>query len=140
LPACSGEAPCLGDFAELDRRAFGADRTALLRSLRRDGFFAAIPGQGGGYGFVRPGAQAAQLGPLIASDPAVARHLVDALLSQMPAGQVYWDLLPDNAAARQLAEALGFSVARRLTRMCLGDKMNSGDVSLVYAAAGFELG
>jgi GNAT superfamily N-acetyltransferase len=140
LPACSGAAPCLSDFSDLDLRAFGADRAALLRSLRRDGFFAAIPGQGGGYGFARPGAEAAQLGPLVAANPAVARRLVADLLRQLPPGRVFWDLLPDHAAARQLAEVLGFSVARRLTRMCLGDKMNSGDTSLVYATAGFELG
>ena len=140
LPACSGAAPCLDDFAELDLRAFGADRSALLRTLRRDGFFAAIPGQGGGYGFARPGFGAAQIGPIVAATPDVARRLVADLLSQLPPGRVFWDLLPDHADARQLAESLGFSVARRLTRMCLGDKTNPGDPSLVYAVAGLELG
>ena len=62
------------------------------------------------------------------------------------ADNVFWDVLADDAPAGlptqagRLAEALGFSVARRLTRMYLGEKMNPGEVGLIYGIAGFEFG
>lgn len=129
-------------IAATDGRAFGADRLRLLRLLAADGPSVVVEegGRLGGYGFARDGHEARFLGPIVATDAAVAEHLATDLLATMPAGNVYWDLLPDNRAARNLAERLGFSAARRLTRMVLGETMNSGEVCRVYGAAGFELG
>jgi predicted N-acetyltransferase YhbS len=129
-------------IAEIDGGAFGADRLRLLRLLATDGP-SAIVEEGGrlrGYGFARGGHEAGFLGPIVATDAASAEQLTVALLAALPAENVYWDILPDNAAAADLAEQFGFSVARRLTRMVLGETMNSGDVCRVYGAAGFELG
>jgi hypothetical protein len=50
------------------------------------------------------------------------------------------DTATDDTPAARLAEDLGFSVARRLTRMYLGEKMNPGEVGLTYGIAGFEFG
>jgi GNAT superfamily N-acetyltransferase len=131
----------LGAMAALDLKAFGANRAGLLKSFLGDGFSAIVTGPGGrACGFARRGRQASYLGPLVAENPLVAQQVASSLLAQLPAGQVYWDVLPDNAAARQLAESCGFTVARRLTRMYLGDTMNPGEVGLVYGVAGFELG
>ena len=127
----------------MDLRAFGADRAALLRLLAADGPGAVVPGQGRAiraWGFARRGSQASYVGPLVAADPEAAEAAARSLLAALPPGEVCWDILPDNAAARRLAEGLGFRVARELTRMYLGEEMNPGEVGRVYGAAGFELG
>lgn len=129
-------------LARLDRAAFGADRTALLRLLASRGP-AALLAEGDtvkAFGFARPGHNAAFVGPIVAGEAESARALALALLAELPRGTVFWDLLPDNAAAFALAESLGFQTARRLMRMYLGERMNPGDVQAVFAAAGFELG
>ncbi|MBI3946139.1 MAG: GNAT family N-acetyltransferase [Armatimonadetes bacterium] len=129
-------------IAARDRTAFGADRMDLLRQLAADGPALALGpvGNPDAYGFARPGFLAPSLGPVVAADEAAARAVIHALGAALPPGPVFWDLLPDNAPARGLAESLGFAVDRRLTRMVLGAETHPGDVSQVYAAAGLELG
>jgi len=130
-------------IARLDEQAFGADRIALLKHLAAEGS-AVVLSEGDrlrACGFVRPGHNAAQLGPLVAEDEASARAVAEALLAaHAPEQQLYWDVLPDNAHADRLAESYGLTVARRLTRMVLGDVNHCGRIELVHAVAGFELG
>ncbi len=138
-PLQSGDWP--GVLA-LDEEAFGADRRRLLELLARDGQ-AAVAAEGGrvrAYGFLRRGHLASQIGPVVAVDAAAAEAVARTLLAGTVGRPVFWDVLPDNADAVRLAESLGLTVARRLTRMVLGDTMNSGAVNRVYGAAGFELG
>jgi ribosomal protein S18 acetylase RimI-like enzyme len=126
----------------LDEEAFGADRRRLLELLARDGQ-AVVAAEGSrvrGYGFVRDGHLAAQIGPVVAADEAAAEAVARALLTGKTGRPLFWDVLPDNAGAARMAESLGLTVVRRLTRMVLGDTMNSGAVDRVYGAAGFELG
>ena len=128
--------------AALDRPAFGADRLRLLRRLAEDGRAVVARGAEGlrGFGFSRPGHDAAFLGPVVAADAEAALAVVETLLADLPEGQVFWDVLADHRAAVGMAESFGLAVDRRLTRMVLGEKMNPGEVGLVYGAAGFELG
>jgi len=142
-PAARGIGP--SDWAaigRLDEVAFGADRLRLLKLLAADGLSAAAGDSGAvrAYGFARPGHEASHLGPVVAADPAAARNVVASLLARLPRAPVIWDVLPNNRDAVALAEGLGLSAGRRLTRMYRGATMNPGDVSCVYAAAGFELG
>jgi len=130
-------------IAKIDRAAFDADRMDLLRLLRREGNVTAIVRAGRevrGYGFARTGFNASFLGPVVATDPGAARSVVETLLARLPEGLVFWDILPDNVASKELAHSLGFEAARLLTRMYLGSRVHPGDVNLVYGAAGFELG
>lgn len=129
-------------IARLDREAFDADRLALLKLLDQEGPALAIEAEGEvqAYGFAREGFNASYVGPVVAADSDAARSLVASLLAQLPEGDVFWDVLPDNAAGETLAESLGFAVARRLTRMYLGDKVHPGRTDRVYGAAGFEVG
>jgi GNAT superfamily N-acetyltransferase len=138
-PIDEGDWPAI---ARLDATAFGADRMALLRRLACDGP-SAVVGDGGvvrAFGFARPGCEAGFLGPVVATDAEAAGGVVRRLMSALPGGRIFCDVLPENLAAAALAESLGLTVSRRLTRMVLGDTMNPGCVGHVWAAAGFELG
>jgi GNAT superfamily N-acetyltransferase len=132
-----GAAP---DF-ELDRRAFGACRKALLASLASEGVASA---GAEGFAMARSGSRAAYFGPCAATSAAAARPLLEWFLSTHPNEPVYWDVLPDNAAAAALAEEYGFVPLRRLVRMSrrlVPDAPPvSHDISLTFAIAGFEFG
>jgi GNAT superfamily N-acetyltransferase len=146
LPAsCEGVRAIAPDdwpmIARMDREAFDADRTRLLKLLHNEGDSAVVVtgGKTRGYGFARRGFRASSIGPVVAADPHAARGLILHLLGKLPEGDVFWDFMPDNTPCRELAESLGFTVARNLTRMYLG-AMNPGQMKMIYAGAGFELG
>jgi hypothetical protein len=111
--------------ASLDVAAFGADRSRLLAAL--------------GYGLHRAGTRARYLGPIVAPDLSTARTLIAHALSQAPAEAWFWDLLPLNGAAVELASDFNFTPVRRLVRMVRGERLR-GDDTMVYAIAGFEFG
>ena len=142
----SGDPPPLTDGADivaLDRKAFGADRAALLGLLAdRYGQPWTLPGA---YLMSRPGSNARFLGPCVAERTEDAGRLIRFLLNRHPGEPVFWDLLPDNQEVRSLAEALGFEPKRRLARMARTSgsysKLRSQiDEALQYASAGFEYG
>lgn len=121
-----------------DLKSFGADRSRLLDHLAA-GESACIDASG--YVMGRPGSNAAYFGPCIAASPENARSLLEWFLARHHAEPVYWDLLPENREAAQLAEEFGFKRVRRLVRMARGQahplRTNVGEI---YAIAGFEFG
>ncbi len=127
--------------AELDRRAFGADRSELLQRLARVES-ASVPGRG--YAMGRAGSQAAYFGPCVADSSAVATTLLQWYLARHPAETNYWDIQAANHEAEALARRHGFAPLRELTRMVrvLGPDVQSAlpDARLVYATAGLEYG
>lgn len=128
------------DFG-LDLEAFGACRMALLKDLTRTGEMAAVDG---GYAFGRSGANAAYFGPCVATGMTSARKLLQWFLSKHPGETVYWDILPDNCDALQLALEFGFERRRQLVRMVMPgvaapEPFRRRD-EYVYAIAGFEYG
>lgn len=126
---------------QLDRRAFGADRSKLLRRLAALES-ASVPDRG--YALGRPGSQAAYFGPCVAVSSAVATTLLHWYLALHPAELVYWDILSGNRKAEKLAQKHGFAPIRELTRMVRvlrpDAQIEPPDVRLVYAIAGFECG
>ena len=77
----------------------------------------------------------------MADDPERARTLIAHFLSQRVGTRVFWDLLPANEAAVDLARSFGFEPQRKLARMALnGGVCQPGDIGRVFAAAGFEYG
>jgi GNAT superfamily N-acetyltransferase len=129
-------------IAALDGPVFGADRSALLESLANSGpaMLARRDGRLVAFGMARGGHNAAFMGPVTAEHADGASQIVSALLAELgPDSDVYWDLLPDNAVASELAAELGFATARQLTRMYLGQP-GPGDAGRTYAIAGFEWG
>lgn len=127
--------------ADLDARAFGADRMKLLASLAT-AEAASLPGLG--YAMGRPGSKAAYFGPCVAKAQQAARDLLRWFLARHPGEPVYWDILRDNRQALLLAEEHGFQPLRRLIRMRrpLRPALQAAapEIGLVFATAGFELG
>ncbi len=125
----------------LDRRAFGADRGALLRELAAEG--AAII-RGEAFAMGRPGSRAAFFGPCVSRSAESARRLLEWYLAAHPREPVFWDVLPENEASADLAKEFGFAPVRRLARM--GRRIAPAaapfecDNSLVFGIAGFEFG
>ncbi len=92
----------------------------------------------------RPGSEAAYFGPCIADSPEAARDLLQWFLELHPGEAVFWDILPANSRAVDLARANGFAPVRRLTRMARlgrpGVPARPTDTVRTYAIAGFEWG
>ncbi len=121
---------------ELDREAFGADRTALLAMLSKRG---QIHESRNGFLFSRAGRTAGYLGPCVASDRSTARALITKLIDELPHQSWSWDLLPGNKNAVAIASKWGFVRQRCLTRMTRGRPLLVRN-DMVYAIAGLELG
>jgi hypothetical protein len=97
-----------------------------------------------GFAMSRPGSNARFLGPCIAHDTDTARKLVAAILERYPGESWFWDLLPDNHAAAELASEFGFTMRRKLFRMGVGPgcpgRNLAANVNLQFATSGFEYG
>jgi RimJ/RimL family protein N-acetyltransferase len=127
--------------AALDREAFGADRSHLLRVL------AAIESSsiaGQGFAMGRPGSRAAYFGPCVARSPEAARALMAWFLERHSEEEIYWDILPANDNAIQVAREFGFERTRELVRMSMPGAGHPAPLkntdALVFATAGFEYG
>jgi GNAT superfamily N-acetyltransferase len=142
-------APCIGPEQPpvteiplaLDREATGADRSEMLTML------AAIESAslgGEAYAMGRAGTRAAYFGPCVSQSPGAARELLRWYLARHASETVYWDILPDNAAAVQLARESGFEPLRRLVRMARPGIPDPPPFihndCHVFAIAGFEYG
>lgn len=107
-------------IAALDAPAFGADRLPLLRTLAQRLPQAArvCDSDGGlrGCVFGRDGREAAQIGPLVAADDAVAQVLLADALAAVD-GPVYADLCDHRGALLPALRGWGFAMQRPFTRM-----------------------
>jgi GNAT superfamily N-acetyltransferase len=128
----------------LDAAAFGVSRQTLLEVLAgqsRSAFLLETPpGPTAGYGFIRPGSQAAYLGPIVATSAQAGLQLVEALLGASTGGKVFWDIPDANTAAVVWARRHGFTRQRMLTRMYLGQNTAPSNPWQQFALAGPEVG
>lgn len=129
--AC-GAGPRPANLPNLDLPAYGADRSQLLHALTER---SSIHAQADGFCLARPGRRANYIGPCVSQTPEFARRSIEASASQ----ESYWDLLPMNQSALEIAKELGFSPQRKLIRMVRGRDLR-GREDWIYAIAGFELG
>lgn len=127
----------------MDASAFGASRSALLRTLaQRWPQAARVVEQGGrlrGFVFGRDGREAHQIGPLLAEDDASAQALLHDAIAAAP-GAVYVDLLDRQVGMQAWLAQRGFVFQRPFTRMVHGIKQAPGDPARIVLAAGPELG
>jgi RimJ/RimL family protein N-acetyltransferase len=133
--------PATGEWdAALDRRAFAADRSALLAMLAQ--VESASIG-GAGFAMGRPGLHAIYFGPCVAADSLQARSLLEWFLARHASESIYWDLLPENQEAVDLARRYGFARNRQLMRMARGSGATPVLLTRpqeIYAIAGLEFG
>lgn len=128
---------------DLDYRAFGLDRTHLLRGLR-----AAPEAQNiatgdveptSGFVLLRPGAQRWHIGPLVAGNGDAAGRLLQAALVALDGQPVEIDV-PRLPPAQELVRRVGLTPARPFVRMLRGGPAPTVDWSLIYATAAPEIG
>jgi len=138
-PAAPRPAPPIDDLLPLDREAFGADRSGLLRLLRAGGEGCRAAD---GYALDRPGRRWRHFGPCVARGEPAARFLALDFRRRHGLEPALWDLAPEHAPAAALAAELGFQPARRLLRMRRGPPLEDcgAPPPLVWALAGFEFG
>jgi GNAT superfamily N-acetyltransferase len=118
------------------------DRRHILRQLserRADLAFVAREGDAvRGFVLGRDGREAAQIGPLMAENPAVAIALMDATLA-CASGRIYIDSLERHHELNAYLALRGFDIQRTFTRMLLGRPEPFDDPSRTFAIAGPEL-
>ena len=127
---------------QIDRKACNYDRSRLLRDLCTDSTVTGVISPDG-FCFGRPGSSAWFIGPCVAKSAHAAAAVLRGSLEERQGERVFWDFLPSNEAARELAAELGFRPVRRLERMVLrgGESPSLHSHSeQVYATAGFEFG
>jgi GNAT superfamily N-acetyltransferase len=126
-----------------DALAFGTQRSAVLARLRGRLPAAELVAQSGdrvvGFCLGRDGRVAAQIGPLVAENDAIACALLARALDGIEAPVVI-DLADAKSQARTFLEARGFAAVRPFTRMLHGRAARFDDPARTYAVAGPEFG
>jgi len=125
----------------LDQSAFGVSRKYLLREISKQSCsFAEL---NSGFGFIRTGAKALQIGPVIAETEKTFHHIIQLITCDFLKNQnyrIFWDIPDQNLTARRWAEKNGFTIQRTLTRMYLGSNASAGNPHMQYAIASPDLG
>jgi predicted N-acetyltransferase YhbS len=129
----------------LDRRAFGAERLALLGSLVADSSvppltISASDGELRGYVLAHQGTVAWYVGPIVATDRNAAASLLDGMLDQLDGRDVFIDINTGFEVGAQIVAARGFVKQRDFMRMRIGLESNAGTSALIFAIAGPEVG
>jgi hypothetical protein len=136
--------PVTEEILDQDREIFGADRSALLRSiaLEHPALLVRTPSRGKltGYSFGRRGAPADHLGPWVAQDESSARGLLDEFLLRSCGEKVFVDAMKASPWAMKLLRERGFQFLRPLTRMYRGRNDFPGRPELQGAILGPEFG
>jgi ribosomal protein S18 acetylase RimI-like enzyme len=135
------------DIAMVDRidaEAFGISRNRVLQALAHESLSALVleskPGRILGYGLLREGSRAMQIGPVVAASSHSGIHLIEALLLDSRGQRIFWDIPDRNTATIAWVKHQSFTVQRSLTRMYLGENSMPSDPQKYFALAGPELG
>lgn len=136
--------PVTGEMLDRDREIFGADRSALLRSIASEHpqfvLQARSEGKLTAYSFGRRGDLADHLGPWVAQDESSARDLLDEFLLRSRGEKVFVDAMKSNPWAVKLLREKGFEYSRPLVRMYRGRNDFPGRPELQGAILGPEFG
>ena len=134
----------LNALLALDTRAFGADRSTLIKSLIDDLRIAPVlvtdeSGSLIGYALARAGTKAVYIGPVVTGDTAHVENLLDRTLGQLSGSSVYIDFSNECGVSSSVLANRGFVKERDLIRMSLGSRSVKTS-PLVIAIAGPEIG
>jgi GNAT superfamily N-acetyltransferase len=132
----------LDEIVRLDRQVTGTDRSKLLLRLPVEIPSASKAVQDGrevtGFLLGRPGSQAWQIGPCVATADAGPELLQDAWW-QYTGRPVYVDIPIGNREATAMAEAAGLVAQRCFLRMCRGPSVGEC-IDRLWASSGPEMG
>jgi GNAT superfamily N-acetyltransferase len=120
---------------DFDATIFGANRTAVLKALLQDSRSICDNDH---LAMLRHGRTMRYFGPAVAP-PHGAHLLVQWALWDTEGEPMFWDLLPANTAAVEIAKRFNFRPVRTLKRMTLGKPLRT-DTAWTLAIAGFEYG
>ena len=134
----------LDAVAEYDAKRFGVPRPNVLKLLHRDYpelcWVAKDAGDIRGYVMMRPGLNAHQIGPWVASDAATAEELFKTALKAVAGKPIFFDVVIPNQAAVAIAAKYGFELQRPFVRMFLGENRYPADTTQMYTISGVEKG
>ena len=130
------------EIIEFDRKVTGTNREKMLGRL-----FSEFPhntrivthnNKVDGFVTMRPGANAVQIGPCIATVNSGPALLSDAL-NRCKGKIVFVDIPTGNVPAVKIAESSGLKIQRRFMRMCRGERIKD-DIKAIWAGSGPEKG
>jgi len=134
--------PPFTDIIEFDRKITGTNRekllSALFAELSRNVRILRHRDMMDGFITMRPGANAVQVGPCIATAGAGPALLSDAL-DRCAGKAVFIDMPTGNVNAVRIAESSGLKIQRRFTRMCRGERIKDNPQN-IWAGSGPEKG
>jgi GNAT superfamily N-acetyltransferase len=134
----------LPDIARMDLPAFGAPRIELLGWMLEGApeyaWIARHEGQVAGYLFGRHGFEFAHLGPIVASDSAIAVQLTAACLAQDLNRPIIIDATYLDRRWMHFLEEAGFREQRPFIRMHRGSRLPFGEPHHQFAVLGPEFG
>lgn len=128
----------------LDRRAFSADRSRLIKSLIDDSRISPVlvkdeSGSLTGYALARLGTRAVYIGPVVTTDTRHVENLLDRILGHVSGSSVYIDFSNECGVSSSVLADRGFVKERDLIRMSFGQRSVKTS-PLVIAIAGPEIG
>jgi len=127
---------------DFDKQMTGTDRTKMLSRLFEEfPEYIRILQHGDaitGFATMRPGANAIQIGPCIATTNAGPALLSD-VLNRCAGEPVFVDIPLDNADAVKIAESSGLKIQRYFMRMYRGQRVKD-DIKALWAGSGPEKG
>lgn len=134
----------LEELLALDRRAFGADRSRLIKSLIDDTRISPVLVKDEsesltGYALARAGTKAVYIGPVIVADTAHVENVLDRILGQLSGSSVYIDSSNECGVSSSVLADRGFVKERDLIRMSFGARSVKTSPHVI-AIAGPEIG
>jgi len=134
----------LNALLALDRQAFGADRSQLIKHLIVDSRISPVlvkdeSGSLNGYALARAGTKAGYIGPVVARDTARVENLFDRVVGELSGTNVYIDFSTECGVSASVLADRGFVKERDLIRMSYGPR-SAKTSPLVIAIAGPEIG
>ncbi|WP_339922812.1 GNAT family N-acetyltransferase [uncultured Cyclobacterium sp.] len=135
------------DFTEIlhfDKKAFGIDREVVLlylfKKFPQGAFLVKREGELVGFVLCRLGSKFLQLGPLIASNDAIAQALISRVLEDFHEIDLVLDLVEHHSNLNPWLEKRSFAKQRELIRMFIPPQATKGDIDSYYLITGPELG
>lgn len=134
-----------GDLPQLERldaAAFGAERGQALALLMAAsvGHVAMLCGRPAGFALRRSFGKGQLIGPLVAEDPAVAMHLVSALMRGAEGQFLRLDVPEDREALIGFLSGAGLRLFDSVTEMRIGPHRRSSAGPVTFALAAHSLG